>query len=71
MSLKDEVLEAIRSAPGGLTVDAVEAKLARSHQAVSPRVLELRKEGLIHDSGRRAYTRGRRWAAVWVAGRKP
>jgi len=68
MNLKQMVLDAISASGAGMTTDAVEVVLARSHQAVSARVNELAKDNLIHDTGRRAYTRGRRWAVVWAVG---
>ena len=65
--LRKLVLDSI-AASAGMTCDEVEVVLGRSHQAVSPRICELRKEGLIHDTGLRRYTRSRRWARVYAGG---
>lgn len=50
----------------GLTVDAIEQRLVRSHQTVSARVNELRNKGWITDSGIRRKTRSGRPAIVWT-----
>jgi hypothetical protein len=49
----------------GLTCDEVERHLGLRHQTASPRVWELRRLGLIKDSGRRRKTRSGRNAVVW------
>jgi predicted transcriptional regulator len=60
------VLRAIRSAePQGLTVDEVERLLRLTHQTASARVHELRRAGLVVDSGRKRMTRNGREATVW------
>jgi len=48
----------------GLTCDAVEAHLRRSHQSVSPRLTDLRDKGLIKRSGIQRRTRGKALADV-------
>jgi hypothetical protein len=59
------VFEAIKAAPEGLTCDAVEALLNRPHQAVSARVYDLVKAGLIYDTKVRRHTRSKKWARVY------
>lgn len=49
----------------GLTCQEVETKTGLDHQTVSPRILELRRMGLIEDSGHRRKTRSGRNAIVW------
>jgi hypothetical protein len=49
----------------GMTVDAIEQRLNRSHQSVSARVNELRDKGWVVDSGIRRPTRSGRKAIVW------
>jgi len=50
----------------GLTTDAVEVRLQRSHQSVSPRVTDLRNKGWVRDSGLIRQTRFGRKAVVWA-----
>lgn len=61
----DEILVSHRNNGVGLTVDALEQILARSHQSVSARVNELRNKGWVTDSGIRRATRSGRSAIVW------
>jgi Fic family protein len=49
----------------GLTCDEIEQILDMKHQTVSARILELRRKGLIEDSGERRKTRSGRKAVVW------
>lgn len=49
----------------GLTCDEVEWILEMKHQTASARILELRKKGLLRDSGYRRKTRSGRKAVVW------
>ena len=65
--LQTSVLETLRTRrTHGATTDELEKALHLSHQTCSPRVLELRKKGLVVDSGRRRLTRSMRKAVVWV-----
>lgn len=50
----------------GLTTDAIEVRLRRSHQSVSPRVTDLRNKGWIKDAGYTRETRGGHKAVVWA-----
>lgn len=49
----------------GFTTDAIEVRLGRSHQSVSPRVTDLRDQGWIEDSGFTRATRYGQQAVVW------
>lgn len=59
------ILTAARSGAVGLTTDAIEVRLGRSHQTVSPRVTDLRDKGWITESGIKRKTRSGRNAVVW------
>lgn len=60
-----EIAATYRDGGLGLTVDAIEQRLVRSHQSVSARVNELRDKGWVVDSGVRRPTRSGRKAIVW------
>ena len=62
----DEIGAVYRNDGVGLTVDALEQILNRSHQSVSARVNELRNKGWVTDSGIRRATRSGRSAIVWT-----
>lgn len=66
--LQQLVLATVRSAgPSGLTADELAQRVALDRWSVQPRTSELRRKGLIRDSGgRRPNTTGKR-AIVWVA----
>jgi len=62
------VLEAIASAPGGLTLYEVARKLGRPEHTISGRITELKKAGLVIDSGiRRINPASNKGAAVVAA----
>ena len=61
----DEIATVYHNDGIGLTVDALEQVLQRSHQTVSARVNELRDRGWVVDSGHRRKTRSGRSAIVW------
>jgi hypothetical protein len=61
----DEIVATYVQGAVGLTVDALEQRLNRSHQTVSARVNELRDKGWVVDSGVRRATRSGRSAIVW------
>jgi predicted transcriptional regulator len=60
-----EILTVHRQGNVGLTTDAIEQRLSRSHQTVSPRVTDLRDKGLIEESGQFGRTRSGRKAVLW------
>jgi len=62
----DEIASVYRNDGVGMTVDALEQVLNRSHQSVSARVNELRNKGWLIDSGVRRKTRSGRPAIVWT-----
>lgn len=62
----DEIAATFHNHGIGLTVDALEQRLQRSHQTVSARVNELRDRGWVVDSGIRRKTRSGRPAIVWT-----
>jgi hypothetical protein len=51
----------------GATSQEVETALRMPSQSITPRVVELRKQGLLGDSGTARMTRSGRKAIVWVA----
>ena len=60
--------EAIRDAgPSGLTADELAASLAMDRWSIQPRTSELRRKGLIRDSGQRRRNATRKLAIVWIA----
>jgi predicted transcriptional regulator len=61
----DEIYATFLEGAVGLTVDAIEQRLNRSHQSVSARVNELRNKGWLVDSGITRLTRSGRPAIVW------
>jgi hypothetical protein len=60
-----QILSANRAGGIGLTTDAIEVRLRRSHQSVSPRVTDLRDQGWIAPSGFTRKTRYGQDAVVW------
>jgi len=61
-----EIMSVYRQNAIGLTTDAIEQRLKRSHQSVSPRVTDLRDQGWIADSGSTRKTRSGQDAVVWT-----
>ncbi|MDP9057171.1 MAG: hypothetical protein M3N34_07595 [Pseudomonadota bacterium] len=58
---------AIRDAgPRGLTADELAAELDLDRWSIQPRTSELRRKGLIRDSGRRRPNATRKAAIVWI-----
>lgn len=67
-TIKERVYDVIASyGSDGMTTDEIEGYLNLAHQTVSPRVLELRQDGLLKDSGEKRKTISGRKAIVWVA----
>lgn len=61
-------LEAIRKAgPQGYTADELAAALRLDRWTVQPRTSELRRKGMIHDSGQRRKNATGKRAIVWTA----
>jgi len=52
---------------GDATSDEIEAHLDWTHQSVSPRLTELKRDGLIEDTGKRRPTRLGKTARVYTA----
>jgi hypothetical protein len=66
--LRSLVLGAVRSCgPHGSTCDELEVRLGIAGNTVRPRLWELRRFGLIEDSGLRRLTRSGRRAVCWCA----
>lgn len=63
-TMRQRVLDAIL-AMDGATCDEVEERLNMKHQTCSARVCELRRMGMIRDSGKVRKTRSGRNAVVW------
>lgn len=60
--------KAIREAgKGGLTADELAERLDKDRYSIQPRTSELRRKGLIRDSGQRRKNRTGKQAIVWVA----
>jgi transcription initiation factor IIE alpha subunit len=58
-------------AHGGLTAEQISIILGIEQNSTRPRLIELRREGLVVDSGRRRRTQSKRYAVVWtVAGQE-
>lgn len=61
-------LGAIREAGWiGLTADELAARLGMDRWSIQPRTSELRRKGLIRDSGQRRRNATRKLAIVWIA----
>ena len=59
---------AIKAAgPHGLTADELAARLAMDRWSIQPRTSELKRKGLIRDSGRRRPNCTGKCAIVWIA----
>lgn len=59
---------AIRAAgPRGLTADELAQRLDMDRYSIEPRTSELRRKGLIRDSGRRRKNASGKMAIVWVS----
>ena len=54
-------------ASGPLTAEQLEDHLGLSGNSIRPRLVELRRDALVLDTGRRIKTRSGRWAVVWAA----
>ena len=53
--------------PRGLTADELSARLDMDRWSIQPRTSELRRKGLIRDSGRRRPNSTGKQAIVWIA----
>lgn len=59
---------AIRAAgPRGLTADELAEQLEMDRYSIQPRTSELRRKGVIRDSGRRRKNASGKMAIVWIA----
>mgnify|MGYP005854654539 CR=1 FL=1 len=66
--LQRMALEAIRSAGWtGLTAEELAARLKMDRSTIQPRTSELKRKGLIRDSGLRRLNKTGKKAIVWVA----
>jgi predicted ArsR family transcriptional regulator len=63
-TLQSECLAVLRGAP--MTADEVAERLGATPFAIRPRLTELRRLGLVHDSGLRRANASRRGATVWA-----
>lgn len=66
--LQNSALKGIRAAgPNGLTADELAARLEMDRWSIQPRTSELRRKGLIRDSGQRRPNCTGKLAIVWIA----
>lgn len=66
--LQQMTLEAIQAAGWrGLTADELAAHLGMDRWSIQPRTSELKRKGLIRDSGLRRMNASRKMAIVWIA----
>jgi hypothetical protein len=66
--LQRMALEAIREAgPQGRTAEELAAVLKLDRTTVQPRTSELRRKGMIHDSGQRRQNASGKRATAWIA----
>lgn len=67
-SIREDILQIVKVAGReGVTCDETETMMCLSHQTVSARFTELKRDELVFDSGQRRLTRSAREAAVYVA----
>jgi len=66
-TLRRQVVAVMARWPEGLTADEVAAVLGRDRLAIRPRLSELKRLGLVRDSGQLRKNRSGRNAAVMVA----
>ena len=65
-TLRDQVLQTIAVAPGGITADQVAGQLGKSILSVRPRVSELKRMGEIRSTTARGKNDSGMTASVWV-----
>ena len=66
--LQRMTVTAIRDAGAhGLTADELAARLGMDRSSIQPRTSELRRKGIIRDSGRRRRNATGKLAIVWIA----
>lgn len=66
-TLRRMALDKIKQSPAGLTADQCADRLNEGVLSIRPRLSELRRFGLIMDSGRRGVNASGKRAVVWVA----
>ena len=66
-NLRQDVLEALRLCPGGLTDQEIQDALSMPAHTECPRRIELVRAGLVVDSGEVRKTKSGRNAVVWRA----
>lgn len=66
-ALDSLIVEALnRAGPEGLTCEAIELAIGRTHQAVSGNLRHIVERGIIRDSGAKGKTSSGRSAILWV-----
>ena len=66
LTLKAQVLEALRQSSRPLDTEELAGALKRPYAGVQPRLSELRNEGKVADSGDRGYTQWGRKCIRWT-----
>jgi len=65
-TLRDAVLAMLVKHPDGLNCDEIAEKMMRHYGSVRPRITELRKAGMVLDSGRRSESRWGKNVIIWL-----
>lgn len=68
-TLRDRVLATLRAAECPISTEEIARRLGHAFSGVQPRISELRKNGLIEDSGLRGRTDAGKACVLWRAAR--
>jgi hypothetical protein len=65
--IRAQVLAVVKASPAGISADEIAKTLNRSILSVRPRVSELKRQGLIRETGERRRNGSGMTASVWCA----
>jgi predicted ArsR family transcriptional regulator len=65
--LRAQVLAVVKASPAGISADEIAKTLNRSVLSIRPRVSELKRQGLIRETGERRRNESGMTAGVWRA----